>query len=183
MQAASGQLAKPIYLLAAAVARVNECPDVRDNVRTLLVGKATRIHWRDEQPERQRKIAALIAQQELLHTVVVGTPLDPKKQERGRRQCMERLLHELVAMGVSRVWLENRTPSLNKKDIEMVAALRSKKMLPASVFVNLALPSEEPMLWIPDAIAGAVGAHRKAIDSTAHAVLASMIHEIELSLR
>jgi len=61
--------------------------------------------------------------------VVVGTPVARKKQERARRICLERLLHELGRLGVECVWLEERTKSLNSKDHQMVIALRRSRTI------------------------------------------------------
>jgi hypothetical protein len=178
-----GALPTPTYLLAATIAQPANCDLVRDDLRALLIGKSKRLHWRDESNARQQVIASVIARHDLIHTVVVGVPLDRRRQERGRRQCMERLLQELTELDVENVWLESRTETLNGKDIQLVAAVRSKRLLPSSLRVDFALPSEEPMLWLPDAVAGALGAHKKATNSAPHQLLSGMIREIELRLR
>src|SRR5690349_17402803 len=84
-----------MYLLAATYGDPLGCEPTRDALRGLLLGKAKRLHWRDEDAARQRKIAAAVAGCDVLCTVVVATPLDEKKQERARRKCMERLFFEL----------------------------------------------------------------------------------------
>lgn len=59
--------------------------------------------------------------------VVIGTPLDLKKQEHAWAKCLERLLWELGDMEVSNVFLEHRTPSLNKRDMKLIDRLRGRK--------------------------------------------------------
>lgn len=87
---------------------------------------------------------------------------------------MESLLPHLGGMGVSRVWLEARTKSLNDHDRKHLAAMRGQRALPATLRVETERPSREPMLWLPDVVAGAVGAARNGnriyLDAMRHAV-------------
>jgi len=168
------------YFLAAAVADPNTCEPIRDSMRSLLPRRADRLHWRHETPQRQIKIAEAIAVEDLVHVVVIGVPLDPRRQERGRRHCMERLLHALSSMGVSRAWFESRHPALNRRDVKMVDALRSKNAI-KGITVEFALPKEEQMLWIADAVAGAVsGAERGTRE--AREALGSTVDEVRIEL-
>lgn len=178
----AASMRQPVYLLAAAVADPGSCDPTRDALRALLLPKARRLHWRDESSTRRQMIADLIAEQDLLHTVVIGTPVDPRRQERARRLCMERLFFEMARLGVDRIWLESRTQSLNAQDRATIDAVRGKKLLPAHTFVDFARPREEPMLWIPDAVAGAIGAHRKGRQSGPREALLAGIDEIEIDL-
>jgi hypothetical protein len=83
------------YLLAAAVADPAACTPIRDSMRELVLSGATRLHWRDESGPRRAKIASAIGGHDLANLVIVGAPVDPRRQERARRLCMERLIHEL----------------------------------------------------------------------------------------
>lgn len=147
-----------LYVIAAAICSPTGAEPVRDKMRALLLRSQTRLHWRDETHARRTRIATTIAAVEITAVVVVGAPLAQAKQERGRRKCLEALLPQLADLGVSVVWLESRTPALNKNDDQLIRALRGKRALPASMRVDIARPSAEPMLWVPDAIAGAVNA-------------------------
>lgn len=161
MHPCGGGLAEGIYLLAATIAAPAECDRIRWDLRELLIGRNERLHWRDETAERRRQIAAAIGSLELVHTVVVGAPLDEHKQERARRLCMELLLIELDRCGVRQVWVESRKATQNSRDLRMLDAVRNKGVIGAGLHLDFALPKAEPMLWLPDAVAGAVGlAHR-----------------------
>ncbi len=98
---AGGALAEGIYLLAATIADPVACGPIRDELRGLLLGRSRRLHWRDHTRRRRRLIAGTLAQLDVTHSIVVGAPIDPQRQERAHRLCMERLLHELAAVGVS----------------------------------------------------------------------------------
>ncbi|MGL5825832.1 MAG: hypothetical protein ACRCYU_13640 [Nocardioides sp.] len=149
-----------LYVLAAVVAdpvdRDTHYPALRAHLRS----PRQRLHWRDEEAKDRVLIAETIAALELAHVVVVAGSLNPKRQERGRRKCLECLLVQL-GDGVGRVWFESRGKALDRRDLEMVTALRTQSVLPERVRVDFARPLDEPMLWIPDAVAGAVAAARK----------------------
>ena len=183
MHVASAALPNGLYLLAATVADPAECETIRDVVRGLLVGRSPRLHWRDQTPRRRRFIANVLADIRVAHTVVVGMPLDQARQERARRQCMERLFHELHAIAVARVWLETRTASLNAHDRKMIDALRGRHIIPDAFTVDFAQPRQEPMLWLPDAIAGAVGMHYRQDDDEPYQALTARITEHAITLR
>ncbi|PRI11010.1 hypothetical protein [Leucobacter massiliensis] len=180
---AGGPLAEGIYLLAATVADPAACEPIRDTLRGLLLGKSTRLHWYDQTPRRRRLIAGVLADLDVTHTIIVGAPIDPHRQERARRLCLERLLHELHSLGVERVWAETRTQSLNDRDRTMVAALRSRGAIPAHLAVEFAQPDQEPMLWLPDAVAGAVGMHHRGRDPEPYERLRHTITEHTIRLR
>jgi hypothetical protein len=148
------------YILAGVVCDPTGCDPVRDALRALLQGKQRRLHWRDETGPRRTKIASTISVIDMAAVVVVGVPMAKRQQERARRICMETLLPALEDLGVSRVALEARTQSLIGKDREQVANMVGKKLITPALRVGIARPREEPMLWLPDAVAGAVGADR-----------------------
>lgn len=141
------------------------------------------MHWNDEGAKRRRAIAAALCESDVTHTVVIGTPVDPRRQERARRLCQERLLFELAVLGVTRARVESRTQSLNAQDKTLIAALRSRQAIPSSLTVEFALPSEEPMLWFADIVAGAVGLHRRRDDSEPYEWLRHQIAERDIRLR
>lgn len=145
-----------MYLMAAVVANPVDCGPIREQLRALPY-LGPKLHWRDLDRRLKRTVVRQLAAMNLLHLVVVAAPLDHRKQERARALCLERLCWELHARGVSRVILESRTSSLNKRDLNLVVQLRGKRSLPADLRVDIEQPSIEPMLWIPDQVVGAMG--------------------------
>ena len=146
-----------MYLLGAVVADPSCCDGARDALRRALPKGARKLHWTDMENRGKRKVTELVTEFDVTHLVVVGTPLDHRKQEHARAKCMERLLWELGELEVTQVFLEQRTQSLNDRDMKLVRHLRGKKSIPSSIRVNIAQPSTEPMLWIPDQVLGAMG--------------------------
>lgn len=167
------------YLLAAVVCDVASCDPVRETLRSLRYRRQPRLHWHSEEDVRKTKIAACIGEIDLAATVVIGMPLAKSKQERARGKCLEALLPEMERQGVSRVIMETRTPSLIRRDQRLIDAIRGKGLITAGIRVETARPSEEPMLWLPDAVAGAVSAAREG--NREWLDLIGAIHEIEVS--
>ena len=171
-----------MYVLAATVADPAACDPTREALRALVAKGASRLHWRDESEGMRRDITAAIASCDLISTVVVGARLDQARQERARRKCMQRLLHELELLEVGQVWLESRTASLNRKDIQLIDALRGEGAVSRRLRVDFGLPSQEPMLWVSDAIAGAVSSARKGVEPAHRHKLAGLVTEYDIVL-
>jgi hypothetical protein len=66
-------------------------------------------------------------------------------------------LHEMAAAGVTRLVLESRQRKLNRHDERTIANARRDRLITASVPFEFARPGDEPLLWLPDAVAGAFG--------------------------
>jgi hypothetical protein len=168
------------YILAAAVLHADDVETTRDAVRWLS-GKHRRFHWRDSSPVARDKAVGVVAELSAVHLVVVGTPLDRRRQERGRRLCLARLLYELESADVSMVSLEARTESLNVKDLSAVGAWRAQNIIGHTLAVNHAYPRIEPLLWLPDIVAGAVAA-AYAGDEQWRCALIPLLDEISVSI-
>lgn len=147
----------PMYLLGAVVSEPARCSGTRHQLRTVLPKGAPKLHWHELSPRKKTEVTAVVASAEGEHLVVVATALNLRKQERARAECLKRLLWELGQRNVSLVHLEARTPSLNKRDMDLILRLRGQRAIPAGIRVEIELPSIEPMLWVPDQVLGAVG--------------------------
>lgn len=177
-----GPGATGMYVLASVVADPAGCDHPRAVLRELVPKGRARLHWRDESEPLRRKITAAIAGCDFLSVVVVGIELHAGNQERPRRKCMKRLLYELDRMDVSQVWLESRTDTLNSKDMWLIEKLRGERAIRTGLRVDIGLPSVEPMLWVSDAIAGAVAAAKKGGAAGHRQALGAMIEEIQITL-
>lgn len=171
-----------MYILAAAVADPLACEPVRERLRDLVPKGRDRLHWNSEDAPLKRRVAATIGQADICGLVVVGVGADMRNQERARSKCMEALLFKLESLGVSQVWLEARTQTLNRRDLRLIDKLRGRKVITGSIRVDIAYPSEEPMLWIPDALAGATGMARKDVDDEFRNSMGDTIEEIRISI-
>lgn len=143
----------PVYLLAATIISPEE------RIEPLLMVKpkyASKLHWRDMTYHLQAKSLSALSRIEHATTIVVGAPLPKKKQERGRRKCLERLLPELESSGVKFFVLESRGNQKDRKDIELLLSMRRKGLI-NNIEISHERAENEPKLWIPDQILGAYG--------------------------
>ncbi|WP_074376907.1 hypothetical protein [Mycobacteroides abscessus] len=145
------------YILSAAICEETHASAAREIMRGLLLTKGqSKLHWRDEDSPRQKTIAETVASLHVEHLIVVrseATTTD--RPERRRRLCMERLLPELVDMGVGKAILESRGTKDDKRDHETLRYLRYKRILGGRLHIDHIGGPAEPMLWISDACCGA----------------------------
>lgn len=170
------------YVLAASIVAHAELEPARRRLVGLLLARQRRLHWRDESVPRKRKIAASVADAAARHLVVVGRPMDPARQERARRKCLEHLLHLVADAGVRQVVLEARTPRLDRRDMTLIEALRGRRAMPGTLRVALQRAETEPLLWLPDVIAGCLRAELTSSGSEAAPALAARIRRYEIDL-
>lgn len=172
-----------IYLLAAAIANPIVCEPAREALRPFKAKGAPKLHWHSEDDGRRRKITAVVASFDVESLVIIGTPVDLRRQERARAQCMEHLLWQLDQLQVEHVWVENRTASLNRRDMQTVDRLRGRRLISNEIRLDFAYPSQEPMLWLPDIVAGAVSCARCGETDEWMTAIEHQVYEIDLDLR
>lgn len=172
-----------LYLLAAVICEPGTCDPIRNTLRSLLDETQPKLHWSSESPERKSKIIETITPLDIAAAVVIGAPMNRRKQERARAVCMESLAVYLAEQGVTRTYLEARTESLNERDDRIIRSIRSKQLIPTTLRIEVARPSTEPMLWLPDIVAGAVGHEHVRHDSTYAEPIRSVVDVIHIPLR
>jgi len=172
-----------LYILAAVVCAADGCDLIRDALRELLDEGQRKLHWSAESPERRERIIGVVAEVDMAPVVVIGAPLAKKKQERARAVCMETLVMHLAAMDVTHVLLEGRTPSLNNRDMKLIRAIRGKKLVPTEMRIDVGRPLAEPMLWVPDIVAGAAGADRVHGNPQYLDLIRSTVTQLDIPLR
>ncbi|MFV0460699.1 MAG: hypothetical protein ACK5MT_18225 [Actinomycetales bacterium] len=148
------------YVLAAAIGCSEDEPVIREQISRLRMPGQVKLHWRDENTKRRSTIAQAIAGYKLEHLVVVRAGRVDDRPERRRRKCLERLLYELEAKAVTDIALESRGPADDRRDIQMLNALRGQRYLSTAIRLTHVVGRLEPMLWIPDAVCGAVTSAR-----------------------
>jgi hypothetical protein len=152
------------YVLAAALGDPGAAEAMRATLRLLVPGPRRRLHWHSEDDATRREVIERIADLDVTHLVVVRQVADTGRQERARRKCLERLLFELDQREVARAWLESRGTAADRRDLAMVEASRGSTAVSAELRVGFARPLGEPMLWIPDVVAGVVRHARRTGD-------------------
>jgi len=172
---------EPIYLLGAAIADQRCCDKVRDHLRN-VPRAGHKLHWRDADVRHRRGIHQAVSAMPVAHLVVVAAPADPRRPERARAKCLERMLHELDNLGIDRLIMEARTSSLNRRDLILIDRLRGSHRIPTRIRLMFELPSIEPMLWLPDQILGMIGDAEAGDDRWLSAPLTNRVTRIDLRL-
>lgn len=154
------------YYMAAAVLPYDLCPVIRDVLRPLARRSVRRVHWRDEEEAAKELIVHTIVAAGVESIVVVGDMIEHRKEERARHQVLKNLLYQLDQRHVSHALLESRFPERDRADITSVGRFRNGRYLSARLGVAHGQPLQEPLLWLPDAVAGAAGDHRCGLNRT-----------------
>ncbi|MFI6292294.1 hypothetical protein ACIBEJ_11965 [Nonomuraea sp. NPDC050790] len=143
-----------LYVMAAVLVAPSCAATFRAVLRSLLIGKQARLHWRDESDRRRALIVEALAALCPLGIVVVASGLDRRRQERARRKCMETLLWELSGCHAADVVFERRNEVLDARDAELVETLRGRHAMAPRLRARWCSPLEEPLLWMADIVAG-----------------------------
>ncbi|OHV33855.1 MULTISPECIES: DUF3800 domain-containing protein [Pseudofrankia] len=144
------------YLLAAAICEPAKLDQLRSTMRDLLLPGQVKVHWRAEQEKRRRQIMETVASIALEHIVVIRDGREGERSERRRRHCLERMLFELDQLGVEQVVVESRGRKDDQRDRGMLDILRTQKVVRGQLRMDHRPGPEEALLWIADAICGAV---------------------------
>jgi hypothetical protein len=143
-----------LYVVTAGVLLGGRSSARERMAAVLPSGRRRPFHWHQEGPVARR--AALDAIEEIgVVAEVTVHPVGRRQQELARRAALRELLPDLVVEGVDHLIIESRTTMLDERDR-------------ASILDALGHPvpltyewrsKDEPLLWIADAIAGAVRDH------------------------
>jgi len=144
------------YVLAAALLDPTRVDDVRDTMRALLLKGQRKLHWRDESDKRRLQIIETVAAAQVEHMVVVRAGRTRERSERRRRLCLEALCFELDRLGVRQATLESRGRADDRRDRVMLDTLRARKTVRGQLRMQHLPGPGEPLLWLPDAVCGAV---------------------------
>lgn len=148
------------YILAATVVAADAFDQVRRQMLALRIGKGGKVHWQNEDAQRQMKIITAISELPLEYVVVVRSCLRQERGERRRRLCLEQLCYELDQMGVHQMILESRGRADDRRDLLALQGFRAQQVVSSSLRMYHEAGPVEPMLWVPDAVCGAVVADR-----------------------
>lgn len=151
------------YVLAAAVFD-SESDDARQVMLGLRGGRRTdKLHWNEMDARQQRTAAQKVAELPGVHLVTIGTPVPRRKQERARRASLRRLTYELHGMGVTQLMMEARQDTLDRADVQLVAATRFDLPKGTRLRVDHQRGAAEPLFWVADIVAGAIRADREGV--------------------
>src|ERR1039457_3351230 len=80
-----------LYVLAAVIVADTNADQQRETLRALLLRGQLRLHWRDESTTRRSHLITAMSALQYTGAIVIATDAAPRRQERARRKCIERL--------------------------------------------------------------------------------------------
>lgn len=143
------------YLIGSAIIPAHKCDTMREALRPLLLPGQIKLHWTDESKARKRAIVDRVCELEPVSVVIAHLSERHRKTERFRRKCREVLYQELLQMEVHDLTLESRSRSQDNKDRAHIVALQGQG-LGRSIRISHLRGGDEPLLWIADAVLGAI---------------------------
>ena len=145
------------YLMVATLPLVDDLDDLRGELLRVKPRTASKLHWYEAVGSLRNEVVDVIARMPLMHWVVVVRPGLGERPERTRRACLELILWELDQLAaVTHVVFESRGAADDKRDMKMVQSLRASHTLTSGMRVDHVRGALEPLLWLPDAVCGAV---------------------------
>lgn len=142
------------YALAAVLLSPSDADQIRDALKQLRAAKNPTVHWRNESAARRTAIVRTVT--DLPVRGLVAVCLHRTTQERARRACLARLIWELGERDVLSVLIESRREQRDHHDRSLLTGLRRSGVARRDMHVEWARPSEEELLRLADAVAGAV---------------------------
>jgi hypothetical protein len=136
------------YLLCALLVH-EDSRRLRGTVRALCRPGQRRIHFSKEGDPRRRAILSTLTELGVLTRIYRSRSAEPD-----RDTCLAALLDDLVPLGPTQLVLERRGPQDRQDEALITAALRASGSV---LTFRHTEPHDEPLLWVPDAVAWAVG--------------------------
>lgn len=142
------------YLLGCVLVEARSLNTVRRSLVGIKIANR-RVHFTNESPRRRREILQLIASLPVRSFVVICRRTHGVRETDARSMCLQTVVAQLQRDRVGRLVIESRQD--DREDVASIERVRSAE--PRLVFEHRRA-SEEPLLWIADAVVWAVGTGR-----------------------
>jgi hypothetical protein len=148
---------KQEYRICAVLVPFEKETELREAVKSFLSKGQMKFHWTQEDRRRRQRFTDFISRLNLVCLVVTHSDEPRRNDERYRRKCFEKLYQELATRDIGMLIIEARSKAQNLLDIEHIVGLRGRGMH-SNLYLTHIAGKEEPLLWMADAILGAVNA-------------------------
>lgn len=152
----------PLYVLAAVLVAPTDEIAAREAMAAFhLPARAPRFHWHDEREDRRLAMLRCLADLRLpVRAYVRQGPVHGQHAGRARSLCLISLLRDLRLRTVGHLVIESREPHNDRRDARTILGAQQGRLASSSLAFHFARPSDEPLLWPADAVAGAVASSR-----------------------
>lgn len=151
------------YVVSCGVIVTDAVTDARQALRSTIGQRQRLFHWHTEGIEARRRMLACIGDLGVVAQAGVHYPTGRRGQERARRIILSDLIVELIYEGVGHVLIETRSAAQDGRDRATILDTFAKLGRPHA-FTYEWRTKAEPLLWIADAINGAIKEHLLAED-------------------
>lgn len=165
------------YILGAVILEKQYVDEVRDIAAALIRKGQRKRPWNDEGLASNRGIIDVICNMPIESYVVVRAECVSDKIERRRRKYFETFAPNLAAMGCTNLTLESRGRVADKKDMALLKVMRAREQIDASPRLDHAAGPADPILWLADAVCGAIVAARSGDPQFAEALKSKLTLE------
>jgi hypothetical protein len=152
------------YVVGAAV--VLQATDAVDRLRALVAHRSNAIHWSREGPEMRDRLIGVLADV-VVSAKVRWAPAGRRGQLALRSELLSSIAVWADGEGIDHLMIESGDESINLRDRQVLARLARHRCEPFG-FQYDHRTKAEPLLWLADALAGAVGEHLAAKNSSAY---------------
>jgi hypothetical protein len=142
------------YIVAMVVVPTEKRDVVRRRVRRVMPSPNQRFHFHRETPATKFGMLGLLGEVSTRTIAYRVTPVGTRRQAQARAQCLKALALDLD--GVTELLIESRESNNDAVDRRLIAhAVRRGDVTPTMDYGHRR-PADEPLLWLADALAGAV---------------------------
>lgn len=145
-----------LYLVAVVVLAPAGAEMAAERVRSVLLPRQPRFHWHAESDRQRRRMLDTMVELDVGVRAYVMRLTG--RSERARALLLNRALWDLAELGVAELVLESRQEHNDVRDRRIIAAAQRAGMASPELVYRHERPHSEPLLWLPDAAAGAVAA-------------------------
>ncbi|KAA0233129.1 MAG: hypothetical protein EDR02_14460 [Actinobacteria bacterium] len=140
------------YVVTAAI--MLDVDAVRRGLAEVVPADRTRpFHWSAEGPRARTRMVELLIETGVVAHVVVHYPTGRRRQEEARRNAMVELVPLVVADGAAELIIESRSEREDQRDRQSV--IEAMRLAEHTIRYRWE-PKSESLLWVADAVCGAV---------------------------
>ena len=143
-------------MLGAVILPAANKTKVRRALRRIPPRGRRRLHWHHEDDRERIATLQLIMDQGTGLLAYRWSPAPTRTHETIRGHLLTELAADLAARDVIDLVIESRQEHNDARDRNVLAQAQSKNRAPSNMNYDHQNPSDEPLLWLPDALAGAV---------------------------
>jgi hypothetical protein len=144
------------YVISSAVVLDStEIATSRARVMEITAGRKRPFHWSKEGVQKRGAMVCCFGDVCLAMFTVVHFPVQARRQNVAREAALNVLLEVLTEHGVGEVWIESRGVQ-DEADHRTILDAKHAGLVPSGFSYSF-YGKAEPLLWLPDAAAGAYG--------------------------